>query len=170
MQNKNDDIYLTEYGFEQLKDLLARKQQEYAQVRDARQVAFELSGDGWHDNPEFNRQQQMEANYNHLVKELTERLAKAKLIKIIEGYRPVKCVDIGSWVTITRWDLESNESIKEQWEIVGFNETDTDNKKIAYNAPLAQAIMGLEEGEFSEELVLGSKTWEIEVNNLSKAR
>ncbi|WLF84272.1 GreA/GreB family elongation factor [Moraxella sp. ZY210820] len=170
MQETNNQVYLTQRGFEQLKELLARKEEEYAEVRNARQIAFELSGDGWHDNPEFNRQQQMEANYNHLVKELNERLAQAKLIKIIEGYRPTHCVGIGSWVKLTRWNLSSDESIQEFWEIVGFDETDVNLQQIAYNAPLATVIMGLKKGDISEELSLGDNRWEIEIEELYPTR
>lgn len=167
MQNP---VYLTETGFKNLKILLERKKQEYAQVRADRQVAFELSGDGWHDNPEFNRQQQMETNLNHQVKELTERLLQAKPITINEHNRPTSHVAIGSWVHITRWNLSTDEAIDEVWEITGFNETNIENKQIGYNAPLAQAIMGLKVGDISDKLTLGSQSWEIEINKLSKTR
>ncbi|UOP05014.1 GreA/GreB family elongation factor [Conchiformibius kuhniae] len=161
-------IYLTENGFKRLQSLLQKKQEEYDQVRAARQAAFELSGDGWHDNPEFNRQQQMEASLNHTIKELTDRLAQARLVVITEGARPVGEVAIGSWVSISRWNVRGNERIDEQWEIVGFDETDADCRQIAYNAPLAKAIMGLKTGDLSEELSLGNQTWEIEITALSK--
>ena len=105
------EIFLTETGFANLKTTLARKQAEYAEVREHRQVAFELSGDGWHDNPEFNRQQQMEANLNHLVKTLTDRLAQAKPITIIDGNRQVQQVAIGSVVNITRYNLNTDEKL-----------------------------------------------------------
>ncbi len=159
-------IYMTETGFENLKALLMRKKQEYADVRDHRQVAFEMSGDGWHDNPEFNRQQQLEANLNHTVKELTERLQHARPVNIDPSNRPTTHVAIGSLVSITRWNLNNNTSdkgLKETWEIVGFDETDIKATKIGYNAPLAKSIIGLQVGDVSDELVLGSQVWEIEV-------
>ena len=159
-------IYMTETGFENLKALLLRKKQEYADVRDHRQVAFEMSGDGWHDNPEFNRQQQLEANLNHTVKDLTERLQLARPVTIDTNNRPTTHVAIGSLVSITRWNLnncDADEGINEQWEIVGFDETDIKAAKIGYNAPLAKAIIGLQVGDVSEKLILGSQAWEIEV-------
>ena len=159
-------IYMTETGFDNLKALLNRKKQEYADVRDHRQVAFEMSGDGWHDNPEFNRQQQLEANLNHTVKELTERLRHARPVNIDPNNRPTNHVAIGSLVSITRWNLNNvanDKGIRETWEIVGFDETDIEAAKIGYNAPLAKSIIGLQAGEVSEELILGSQAWEIEV-------
>ncbi|MBB3106121.1 transcription elongation factor GreA [Psychrobacter luti] len=159
-------IYMTETGFDNLKSLLARKKQEYADVRDHRQVAFEMSGDGWHDNPEFNRQQQLEANLNHTVKELTERLQHARPVNIDPSNRPTNHVAIGSLVSITRWNLNNDindKGLEETWEIVGFDETDIKAAKIGYNAPLAKSIIGLQVGDVSEQLVLGTQAWEIEV-------
>lgn len=159
-------IYMTTTGFDNLKALLARKKQEYADVRDHRQVAFEMSGDGWHDNPEFNRQQQLEANLNHTVKELTERLQHARPVDIDPNNRPTSHVAIGSLVSITRWNLNdtaNDKGVNETWEIVGFDETDIQAAKIGYNAPLAKSIIGLQVGDISDELILGSQAWEIEV-------
>lgn len=162
-------IYMTTTGFDNLKALLARKKQEYADVRDHRQIAFEMSGDGWHDNPEFNRQQQLEANLNHTVKELTERLQHARPVNIDPNNRPTNHVAIGSLVSIIRWNLNDTENDKgaeELWEVVGFDETDISSGKIGYNAPLAKAIIGLQVGDVSDELILGSQAWEIEVTAL----
>ena len=71
--------WMTAKGLAQLQQLLQEKQMVYAEIRDQRQLAFELSGDGWHDNPEFNRMQQFEANINHQVKELTERIGNTPI-------------------------------------------------------------------------------------------
>ena len=58
-------VWMTQVGYQNLLAKIAEKEKEYEQIRDHRQVAFEQSGDGWHDNPEFNRMQQLEANLNH---------------------------------------------------------------------------------------------------------
>ena len=158
-------IYMTDTGFDKLKAQLARKQAEYAEIRDHRQIAFEMSGDGWHDNPEFNRQQQLEANLNHTVKSLTERLQAARPVRIDPNNRPTAHVAIGSLVDIIRWNLNvaDDQGLAETWEITGFDETDIEAGKIGYNAPLAKAIIGLQEGDTSDELPLGNQVWEIEV-------
>lgn len=156
-------VQLTAYGYSKLQQLLASKQQEYAQVREHRQVAFELSGDGWHDNPEFNRMQQLEASLNHTVKELTERLDSARLIEINPQQRPTHEVAIGSVVELTRWAHDGDSSIAECWEIVGFDETVLERQQLAYNAPLAAAILGLQVGDVAEELHIGSRVWDVEV-------
>ena len=158
--------WMTAKGLAQLQQLLQEKQSVYAEIRDQRQLAFELSGDGWHDNPEFNRQQQLEANLNHTVKELTERLQHARPVNIDPSNRPTNHVAIGSLVSITRWNLNNDindKGLEETWEIVGFDETDIKAAKIGYNAPLAKSIIGLQVGDVSDQLVLGTQAWEIEV-------
>lgn len=163
MQPHSNMIYVTQHGYQKLQQQLDAKQQEYAQVREHRQVAFELSGDGWHDNPEFNRMQQLEASVNHTVKTLTERLQQARIIDIHDGMRVCHQVAIGSIVKINRYALETDEALTETWEIGGFDETNLPQRQLAYNAPLAAAIMGLQPGDMAEELQIGARQWDIEV-------
>lgn len=97
------DLLLTPAGLVRLRERLADKFAEYEDIRAQRQVAFELSGDGWHDNPEFNRAQQMEANCNREIKKLSDMLTSAQVIEIGAGRRPTDVVEVGSLVTFTRW-------------------------------------------------------------------
>lgn len=98
------DLLLTPAGLVRLRERLADKFAEYEDIRAQRQVAFELSGDGWHDNPEFNRAQQMEANCNREIKKLSDMLTSAQVIEIGAGRRPTDAVEVGSLVTFTRWE------------------------------------------------------------------
>jgi len=163
-------IYVTAAGYQKLQQQLAAKQAEYAQVREHRQVAFEMSGDGWHDNPEFNRMQQLEASLNHSVKQLTEQLDRVCLISIDDDTRPCHQVGIGSIVSLRRWAHDSNAAIDECWEIVGYDETNLSQQQLAYNAPLTMAILGLRVGEVTEDLVIGTRHWDIEVLALHTGR
>ncbi|MCH7306281.1 GreA/GreB family elongation factor [Acinetobacter sp. NIPH 1869] len=159
-------VYMTQVGYQQLLHKLAEKQKEYDQVRDHRQVAFELSGDGWHDNPEFNRMQQMEANLNHTMKMLTDRLDMMKIIEISDAMRNCHQVEIGSIVHLRRYDLADDSVQDECWEIRGFDETNIPQRHLAYNAPLASKIMHLQVGDIAEEVRIGSRHFEIEVIQL----
>ncbi|MBK6757388.1 MAG: hypothetical protein IPG70_07080 [Moraxellaceae bacterium] len=49
---------------------LQQTEARYLEVCEQRRIAHDLSGDGWHDNPEFNRQQQMEAFFEWRAKAL----------------------------------------------------------------------------------------------------
>lgn len=138
MQTNNEkQVLMTATGYNNLVERLKEKQKEYEQVCEHRQVAFELSGDGWHDNPEFNRMQQMEANLNHTIKTLTDRLQMIKFVEIQDGMRNCQKVSVGSVVHLRRYDLEDDRELDEIWEIRGFDETDIEKKHLAYNAPLA---------------------------------
>lgn len=166
MSQSTEVVYVTPQGYQQLQQQLRYKQQEYAKICQHRQVAFELSGDGWHDNPEFNRMQQLEANLNHMVKKLSERLQYARTIEVHDAMRSLQQVAIGSIVEIKRYALDDSEQMTEIWEITGFDETNIAYAQLGYNAPLASALIGLQVGDFAEDLQLGSRLWEIEVVNL----
>ena len=161
-------VYMTQMGYQQLLRKIAEK--EYEQVREHRQVAFELSGDGWHDNPEFNRMQQMEANLNHTLKSLTDRLDLLKMIEISDAMRNTQQVEIGSIVHLRRYDLADDSEQDEIWEIRGFDETDIAKKYLAYNSPLASKMMHLYVNDIAEEVMLGSRHFDIEVVQLFKTR
>lgn len=170
MQSINMQVWMTQIGYQQLLDKIALKEKEYAQVRDHRQVAFELSGDGWHDNPEFNRMQQLEANLNHTLKNLADRLDSMKIIEITDSMRRLDTVEIGSIVSLRRYDLADDSEQEEIWEIRGFDETNIQLKHLAYNAPLAEKIMHLHIGDVAEEVHIGSRHFDIEVLALFKTR
>jgi transcription elongation factor GreA len=163
-------VWMTESGFLKLKQNLADKEQEYAQVREYRQTAFEMSGDGWHDNPEFNRMQQLEASLNHTIKILTDRIQQTRLIDIYDAMRPCETVGVGSVVKLARWAEHQDDCQTECWEIVGFDETCVARRQLAYNSPLAAAIVGLQIGDVAEALAIGSIIWDIEVIALYPSR
>ena len=161
--NIESNVWMTQVGYQNLLAKIAEKEKEYDQVRDHRQIAFELSGDGWHDNPEFNRMQQLEANLNHTLKTLMERLESMKFIEISDFTRNTQQVEIGSIVHLRRYDLADDSEQNEVWEIRGFDETDLTQKYLAYNAPLAEKVMHLHVGDMAEEVQIGSRHFDIEV-------
>ncbi|MDQ9021830.1 GreA/GreB family elongation factor [Acinetobacter sichuanensis] len=165
-----NNVWMTQVGYENLLAKIAEKEKEYDQVRDHRQVAFELSGDGWHDNPEFNRMQQLEANLNHTLKTLTDRLESLKIIEISDLNRNTQQVEIGSIVHLRRYDLADDSEQEEVWEIRGFDETDLNQKHLAYNAPLAEKVMHLHVGDIAEEVQIGSRHFDIEVVKIFSSR
>lgn len=170
MMTLAETILMTQIGYENLLAKIAKKEKEYDQVRDHRQVAFELSGDGWHDNPEFNRMQQLEANLNHTLKTLNDRLDVMRFIDIHDDMRNVQQVEVGSIVQLRRYDLADDSEYEEVWEIRGFDETDLSQKHLAYNAPLVEKIIHLQVGDIAEEVQIGSRYFDIEVVKLFKTR
>jgi len=160
--NHTHPLLLTRAGVARLQERLRRKLAEYDDIRAQRQVAFELSGDGWHDNPEFNRAQQMEANCNHEIKRLTEQLDQAQTIEVLDGQRPVDQVTVGSLVTFIRWGARGPGQ-EETWEIGGHGDSDPARRCVAYDAPLGAALFGLQVGEYAEGVRLGDGLVDLEV-------
>ncbi|WPP46944.1 GreA/GreB family elongation factor [Pseudomonas sp. AN-1] len=155
-------VTLTPAGFARLQQRLVRKLDEYEDIRAQRQVAFELSGDGWHDNPEFNRAQQMEANCNREIKKLNDMLALGRVVEIVEGQRPTAEVAVGSLVTFVRWG-DDGPAAEETWEIGGHGDSDPQRACVAYDAPLGAALFGLKVGEYAEEVQLGEALVDLEI-------
>lgn len=163
-------IYVTGHGYHQLQRQLETKQQEYVEVRSQRQDAFELSGDGWHDNPEFNRMQQMEVNLNHTIKLLTERINQARIIEVSDDSRNLIQICVGSIVRFKRWETYGDHEKEETWEISGFDETDISSRRLAYNSPLGSALMGMRIGEHVDEQPIGKSLWDMEILQIFRSR
>lgn len=156
------NVLLTRTGLSRLQQRLAQKFDEYEEIRAQRQAAFELSGDGWHDNPEFNRAQQLEANCNREIKKLNDMFATCQIVGVINGQRPTATVAVGSLVTFVRWG-EHGPSAPETWEIGGHGDSDPQRSVVAYDAPLGAALFGLRPGEYAEEIQLGEQLIDLEV-------
>jgi transcription elongation factor GreA len=167
--NDTPALLLTRDGLARLQARLARKLAEYEDIRAQRQVAFELSGDGWHDNPEFNRAQQLEANCNHEIKRLTDQINQARLVEIVEGRRPTDCVAVGSLVTFVRWG-DDGPGRAETWEIGGHGDSDPAHNRVAYDAPLGEALFGLQAGEYAEQVRLGDSLLDLQLVELHPGR
>lgn len=166
---KDTPLILTSTGSVRLQERLKRKLEEYDDIRAQRQVAFELSGDGWHDNPEFNRAQQMEANCNREIKKLADMLTIGQVVEVIEGQRPRDVVSVGSLVTFVRWSDEGF-SDEETWEIGGHGDSQPSSRCVAYDAPLGAALFGLKVGEYAEEVLLGDRQIDLEIVALHPSR
>lgn len=153
---------LTPSSISSLQQRLERKRMEYDDLRAQRQVAFELSGDGWHDNPEFNRAQQMEANCNHEIKRLQDVLSTGRRVEVVDGQRPTHAVDVGSVVTFVRW-FADGAGPEETWEIGGYGDSDPAQRRVSYDAPLGAALFGLMVGDYAENVPLGERPLDLEI-------
>ena len=155
-------IFVTVVGRQILQEQLNEKRRRYKEICDERTVAHELSGDGWHDNPHFNYLQQMEATATREIAALNGLLARARMFRVANGCRPLDRVALGSVVTVLICDLPTGDETLRTFEIVGFQETQADAGRLAYNVPLVAGVMGLEVGD-SVEVRLPTGTVEVEV-------
>ena len=138
-----NSVIVSSTGHDQLKRRLDALNARYDVVRAERQQAFELAGDGWHDNPSLNALQQQEAELTRQVAELSRLIARARILDVRDGSRPVDAVRYGSIVR-----LESvGPAATQLWEIAGFDESDAAGKKLAYSSPLGRRLLGKQEGD-----------------------
>jgi transcription elongation factor GreA len=159
---KTSAILMTKTGYEKVCYELERKVLELQDICAERLLAHSLSGDGWHDNPYFNRLQQMEAEKTRDIANVQSIINQAKLIEINPMQRPKDHVAIGTIVKVSILYHDKDEELIQTWEIVGFNESDVALKKLAYNSPLARDLMNLTEGE-DIEIMLPGGTATVEI-------
>ena len=143
-------IYLSPRGLKNLEARLEKQREAHAQICHEREVAHELSGDGWHDNPHFNYLQQMEANSSWKIHEIEEQLSVARRFEVKEGDRPTRRVELGSIVRCVVIDLATDEERERTLEIVGYEEGDPSLNQISYQSPFGRALMSLKVDDFYE--------------------
>lgn len=153
-------IYMTDTGLTSAKKKLVEKIREYEDLCRERTLAFELCGDGWHDNPQLNRLQQLEAEKTREVRALRATVGAARLVDIDPARRPIDAVRLGSIVRLVS-EREPNSTVT--WQIVGFDESDIPNGLLSYNSPLGAQLIGKEKGEFVQHVSpAGVRTYEID--------
>ena len=142
-------LYVTPAGLARLQADLELRLAELRAICAARDAAFELSGDGWHDNPHFNKMQQDEVAKNRQIAELRGQIQTAVLHSVEDGRRPDKRAALGSIVRVTI--REKGMTARQRViEIVPFGESEPERGRFAYNTPMAKAVLGLEPGEEGE--------------------
>lgn len=141
-------IFVSEEGLERLKTRLRQANEELAAIRAEKSTAYTQTGDTWHDNPYFNRLEQDERRKAEEVGELNTLVASAETFS--PEKRNTSRVQLGSIVHLRRYYLVSGEEDEMVWEVVGYGETNVPKKQVAYDSPMAQALMGHHEGEVAQ--------------------
>jgi transcription elongation factor GreA len=157
--------YVSRAGRDKLQAALADAVDAYQEICRQRQLAFELSGDGWHDNPHFNHLQQLEANGTHKIAELRELLARTQIFEVADGKRPTDRARLGSIAYIEVSNLATGQLSTRVIEIVGFQEGDESGARVSYDAPLAKVLLGKRPGDVVETHLPGGRV-EIELVEL----
>jgi transcription elongation factor GreA len=138
-----DTIYMTKEGQIELQIKINSGEQKLKELILEKAIAYEASGDGWHDNPGWIQIGQLEERMSKEIKEMKERLSNSKLIA--NDSRNTMCVQIGSIVRIS----QGTQKLKKELliEIVGSQESNLSKGKIAYDTPIGKAIMGYSKGD-----------------------
>ncbi len=154
----NGKLYFTRQGLAKLQketeELEARLKELQAQTA---HVA-EVGGDLWHDNASYDLLVIDIRGMDRRVSDAHQQLSQAVLIEPPTDFDRVA---VGTRVRI----MQDQEEMT--LEIVGFGESDPDHDKLAYNTPLALAIMGKQKGEVISRTGAGKRI-EIRILEISK--
>lgn len=144
-------------GKKNIEDQIQKLQERLQKLRDEKSIAYNSTGDTWHDNPYFNK---LEADERALELEISETTKLLMNAEIVENNRNMETVEIGSIVKCLCVYPDFEETLV--LEIVGHGETDIDNGKIHYESPVAQSILGYHINDvISIELPGGSVDYKI---------
>lgn len=107
----------------------------------------------WHDNFAYEENQRQMHQLARRVCDLTDALRRLHVVE--PSAAPTK-VEIGSAVTI------DDGTRTERFVVAGYEDGDTDLRRVAYTAPLATALMGAEVGD-ARTVRVGGRVRELEV-------
>ncbi len=110
------------------------------------------------ENAEYHAAKEKQGFIEGRIQRLNHILANSEIIEVAK----IKAKDIRFGATVTYED--SDTGIQAVWKIVGEEETDVDNREISIKSPIAQSLLGKEEGD---EAVLRVPKGSIEVEIIS---
>jgi transcription elongation factor GreA len=148
--------YVTEKGYHKLKDEIDRL--DKLVKRDiAKEIAAAADHGDLKENAEYLAAKEKQAHYANKLRELQERFTGANVVRK-EELLPAEMVTFGKCVKIR----EVNSGAERVCTILGEGETDREKGIIAYQSPLAKALIGNQQGDVVEvQLPVGVKTFEI---------
>jgi transcription elongation factor GreA len=139
---------ITKEGLEEARKKLKELEERLRNVLSQKGEAYQIGGDGWHDNFTFEQLIRQEEALRFQISELKAFLRKAKIIKErVSGKR----VGIGSAVTLLFDDGKQLE-----YKIVGLMQSNPQKNYISYESPLGAAILGAKQGE-KRKFIAGGK-------------
>ena len=131
----SEDIFLTQAGYEKLKDDLdhlikVRRKEISQQIMEAR-----LKGD-LKENAEYDAAKEAQASLENKISELEYKLSKARIIER-ENITKDK-IYIGATATLLDLDSQNNEV----YTLVSKEEADYSSGKISIESPIGKALLG----------------------------
>ena len=148
--------FLTENGYLRLREEI-EKPDRYLKNDIAKEIAAAAAHGDLKENGEYHAAKEKQALTAAKLRILQERFSGANVVRK-EELLPVESVTFGKRIKI-RDTKTGNERV---CTILGEGETDPENGVIAYNSPLASALIGHAKGETVDvKLPVGMKTFEI---------
>src|SRR5262245_56401095 len=148
--------FLTENGYKKLGEEI-EKLDRYLKNDIAKEIAAAAAHGDLKENGEYHAAKEKQQLTAAKLRILQERFSGANVVRK-EELLPVEAVTFGKRIKI-RDTKTGNERV---CTILGEGETDPENGIIAYNSPLASALIGHSKGETVDvKLPVGMKTFEI---------
>lgn len=139
MTLEEDVVYLTEEGYQKIKEELAYLTNEKREEISNKLEAAIKQGD-LKENADYHAAKEEQAFVEGRIKDLEYSLRRAK---IIADVGPADVVRVGHTVTVI--DPEYDE--EETYHIVGAHEADPANGRISNESPIGRALLGSKKGQ-----------------------
>ena len=148
--------FFTENGYQKLRDEIDRLE-KLLKNDIAKEIATAAAHGDLKENGEYHAAKEKQVLTAARLRQLQERLTGANVVRR-EELLPAESVTFGKKIKIR--DVKSG--AQRECTILGDGETDPENGVIAYNSPLASALIGHAKGDVVDvRLPVGVKTFEI---------
>jgi transcription elongation factor GreA len=149
-------FFFSESGYLKLKEEIERLD-KLLKNDIAKEIATAAAHGDLKENGEYHAAKEKQAHTAARLRQLQERFSGANVVRR-EELLPVESVTFGKRIKIR----DVNSGAERECSILGDGETDSEKGIIAYNSPLASALIGHTRGETVEvRLPVGVKTFEI---------
>lgn len=144
---------ITKKGYDKLQDELSQliKEERPKIIEDIETAR--AHGD-LKENAEYHAAKEKQGFIEGRIQHLNSVLANSEIITVAN----IQSDTVRFGATVTYEDVESGEEKK--WKIVGEEETDIENREISIKSPIAQSLLGKEEGD---EVIIRAPKGQIEV-------
>lgn len=136
---------ITKRGIKRLEEKIVFQEAEIARIRKEKEIAYEVSGDGWHDNPGFNNLMQAEEQAVRELQKLQFTLAHS--IVWDEENADAEKVQISTVVRFQMIPANGRPARELCYEIGGAGDTDLNAGIISYDSPIGSALLNMSPGE-----------------------
>lgn len=137
---------MTPQGAARLKQKLETMYMRLKEIQQEKAHAYHASGDGWHDNPGWLQLGQQEEQLSLEIHWAQMRLSSAKIVDLNDR-TVMEAVQIGCRVQYLLKPANGGKATQWEMEIAGSGESNIREKRISYDSPIGNALMGKKPGE-----------------------
>ena len=154
-------LFCTDQGLQRLEE---KEKKLKEKVRSAGSEVGEAAGINcdWHDNAGYDEAKKNLEISSRRLQEIREAISTAVVLTLSEQSSLVR---IGNTVRVTLVSPDGDEEEKE-FTIGAYGETDIKSRLIAYDSPMAIALMAQAKGTVLEKVVIGNRVVDISIDEI----